>query len=110
MATYYNGTEKRKHLRVDWKAPVKITRGDIQVEGEIRNISLGGVLIACELDLKYGERVTVHFAVPKMQEPVHAVCAVRWISAEKEHGLNFMGLKAIETWAISQLMRQLSGS
>jgi c-di-GMP-binding flagellar brake protein YcgR len=109
MATNYDGTEKRKHLRVDWKAPVQVTRDDTAAEGEIRNISLGGILITSELDLKYGERVTVQFSVPKMQDPVFAECTVRWISAEKEQGLNFVGLKAIETWAISQLMRQLSG-
>ncbi|MBN2718222.1 MAG: PilZ domain-containing protein [Deltaproteobacteria bacterium] len=107
MAILYDGTEKRNHVRLEWKAPVQLSRGDVVVEGEIHNISLGGILVSSSLELRYGDKVTATFYVPKLKAPVVAKCAVRWISADKECGLNFIGLKAIETWAVSHFVRQL---
>ncbi|MBN2526626.1 MAG: PilZ domain-containing protein [Deltaproteobacteria bacterium] len=106
MEAQYSGAEKRKHSRFEWRAPVTLTHGDTIVEGEILNISLGGILVNSSLTLKYGDKITAKFSVPKLQEPIVAECTVRWISGENEGGLNFIGLKAIETWAVNQLLRQ----
>ena len=108
MTTQYEGTEKRSHLRFEWRTPVQLISGDITVDGEIHNISLGGILVSSDLKLKYGDEIEARFSVPKLQKPVVAKCTVRWISASNEGGLSFVGLKAIETWAISQLVRQLT--
>lgn len=108
MTTRYDGTEKRSHLRFEWQAPVQLILGDTTLDGEIHNISLGGILVSSDLKLKYGDEIIAQFSVPKLQQPVIAKCTVRWISADNEGGLNFVGLKAIETWAISQLVRQIS--
>lgn len=108
MEAQYGGTEKRKHSRFSWRAPVTLTIGNDCVKGEILNISMGGILVTSSLSFKYGDKVTAEFSVPKLQDPIVAECTVRWISGENEGGLNFIGLKAIETWAVSQLLRQLT--
>ena len=107
MTTHYAGAEKRNYLRFKWQAPVQLILGETTVIGEIHNISLGGILVSSDLKMKYNDEIVAQFSVPKLPNPVVAQCKVRWISADKEGGLNFMGLKAIETWAISQLLRQL---
>lgn len=108
MSGNFNGSEKRKHARYNWNAPVTLTGKEFSVEGEIQNISMGGILATSEYPLSYGEEVLVEFAVPKLDKKISAKCTVRWISGEHTGGFNFVGLKAIETWAISQLIRQLA--
>lgn len=108
MTKLYSGSEKRKHARYKWSAPVVLTQKDRQEESEIQNISMGGILVQSNLGLVFGDEVTVRFEVPKLDAPIIVNCTVRWIMEHDIAGLNFNALKAIETWAVSQLVRKLA--
>ncbi|MBN2344123.1 MAG: PilZ domain-containing protein [Deltaproteobacteria bacterium] len=108
MTGNYAGDEKRKHARYHWTTSVVLLKDDTSSAGEIQNISMGGILVKSSLPLKYGDEVTAEFMVPKLDKKIKAKCAVRWMMGEETIGLSFVGLKAIETWAVSQLVRQLA--
>lgn len=107
MTNKYIGQEKRKHDRYEYTASVSIAKGASSEEGTVRNISMGGLLLETELKLDFGDEVVLHMTLPKVDKPCDISCLVRWVADSGAVGLHFKQLKAIETWAISQLVRTL---
>jgi hypothetical protein len=59
--------------------------------------------------LPMGERVTVTFAVPTMEEPINTGAVVRW-STDDSVGVQFDGLRAKDVWALNKYFEQLQSA
>ena len=70
------------------------------------NLSLGGALITAGGKLPMGQRVSIAFNVPSMDESIEIGATVRW-SDDKATGLQFDGLRAREVWALNKYFEQL---
>lgn len=83
----------------------------MKVEGDpeacrVKNISMGGLLVAMARQ-PMGQRMTVWFRVPGLDSEIEAAGVVRW-STDDAVGMQFDGLRAKETWALSKYIEQLS--
>lgn len=85
-----------------------MTVAETDHEVEIRNLSLGGALVAFEERLAMGTRVSVAFMVPVENHSVEVGGAVRWSTAN-EVGIQFDGLRARDVWALNKYFSDLSG-
>ncbi|MDC0713358.1 PilZ domain-containing protein [Stigmatella sp. ncwal1] len=54
------GPERRRHRRFRVRLSVQFLRGEVEVAGEIFNISCSGCLLVTPVALKPGEQVAVH--------------------------------------------------
>ena len=70
------------------------------------NLSLGGALVAAGTQLPMGQRVTISFIVPTMEEAIEVGATVRW-SDDKATGIQFDGLRARDVWALNKYFEQL---
>ena len=70
------------------------------------NLSLGGALVVGEPRLPMGQRVTITFSVPTVEEPIEVGATVRW-SDDKGVGIQFDGLRARDVWALNKYFEQL---
>ena len=83
----------------------------IGIEGKpesctIVNISLGGALVVAGTKLSMGQRVTINFHIPTVEEAIDVGSTVRW-SDDKGVGLQFDGLRARDVWALNKYFEQL---
>jgi class 3 adenylate cyclase len=51
----------REHVRIDVKSMVVISKGDIKIQGTIKDISLGGVSIKVNSEFKKGDEINITF-------------------------------------------------
>jgi hypothetical protein len=84
--------------------------GSIGVDGQSRevtlvNLSLGGALVTGPR-FSMGQRVTITFSIPNLEDAVTVGATVRW-SDDKATGLQFDGLRAREVWALNKFFEQL---
>jgi hypothetical protein len=96
--------------RTSTRHAVSIT-GKLSVGGEQRpctvmNLSLGGALLAAGNRLPMGQRVSISFNVPTMDEAIEIGATVRW-SDDKATGIQFDGLRARDVWALNKYFEQL---
>lgn len=75
------------------------------IEGRARDISLGGMFLELPTALPFDAEVVVAVSIPALPEPARITCRVRWVTSEGI-GLSFGALRAVETWAINQLVAQ----
>jgi hypothetical protein len=85
--------------------------GKLAIEGAQRpctvmNLSLGGALISAGSKLAMGQRVSIAFNVPTMDEAIEIGATVRW-SDDAATGLQFDGMRAREVWALNKYFEQL---
>lgn len=83
----------------------------LDVEGEslpveMRNLSLGGALVALSRRLPMGTQVIVRFRVPTQDQAIEVGARVRW-STEESLGLQFDGLRAREVWSLNKYFESL---
>ncbi len=76
--------------------------------GTISNISMGGILVEFLGFVEYGSKGKLVLDLPGIDEKCRIPCVVRWINDSRGAGLHFEQLRAIETWALSKLVRRLS--
>ncbi|MCP4678804.1 MAG: PilZ domain-containing protein [Deltaproteobacteria bacterium] len=108
MPTANTFKEKRKHERIDYDASVELGFDDGERHAaRIVNISLGGVFLKADSQPEFGSRVHLYFELPRVDDLCEIPCLVRWIKKDRGIGLQFEHLRAIETWAISKLLRDL---
>jgi hypothetical protein len=104
------GQEKRVHDRKDVVLPLQVEVDGRILEGETTNISVGGVRVMLSEDLPFGTKVKVHVVLPTLGEETVLDAEVRWGQKDPSGwfalGLQFQRVRARETWAINQLMRQ----
>ncbi len=72
----------------------------------IKNLSLGGAMLAPGIELSTGERVQITFTVTSMREPITVGALVRWHDAQGT-GLQFDGLRALDVWALNKYFEEL---
>ena len=75
-------------------------------QSELRNLSLGGGLIAREGRVPMGARVQVSFRVPNAPDTIEVGGAVRW-STPDGFGVQFDGLRAKEVWSLNKYFESL---
>lgn len=75
------------------------------IEGRARDISLGGMFLEAPTSVPFDAEVIVAVTVPALPDPVRITCRVRWVTSEGM-GVSFGALRAVETWAINQLVAQ----
>jgi hypothetical protein len=85
--------------------------GNLGVNGEPRpitvmNLSLGGALISAGTRYSMGQRVTISFSIPTLDQEIEVGGTVRW-SDDKATGIQFDGLRAREVWALNKFFEQL---
>jgi len=72
----------------------------------IVNLSLGGALVVATVKLSMGQRVTISFHIPTVEEAIDVGSTIRW-SDDKGVGLQFDGLRARDVWALNKYFEQL---
>ena len=75
----------------------------------VMNLSLGGALFSMAGTLAMGQRVSISFAVPTIDQAIEVGATVRW-SDDKATGIQFDGLRARDVWALNKYFEQLSPS
>jgi len=77
---------------------------DAEFACRVRNVSLGGVFVAGP-SLTIGTRVVLVFGGTVLRE-IETSCVARWNTADGT-GLQFDGLRAVETYAVQRFIRGL---
>ena len=96
--------DSRSTQRCATDLPATVAIGNVEFSGQVRNVSLGGVFVAGP-SLTIGTQVTLTFGGVDMREIV-ATCVTRWNTPEGS-GLQFDGLRAVETYSLSRFIRGL---
>jgi hypothetical protein len=97
---------RRSSTRHDVDLATSVVQNGVASQHKMQNLSLGGALIEMKR-LPLGERVTVKFALPTVEEPIETAATVRW-STESAVGVQFDGLRAKDVWALNKFFEQLS--
>jgi hypothetical protein len=95
---------KREFERIAVQLRVRFPRDNALVEAQTRDLSLGGAFVTTTEVLPYGATTVAELWLPALPTPAQIPCVVRWSSPEGM-GLQFLSLRARETWAINQLFR-----
>lgn len=101
------GVEKRAHIRVPTRLRVVYEHGGARVEARSRDLSLGGMFIEGVRALPFGTELVVEVSLPALEHPAAIHCVVRWVKSDGM-GIAFGPLRAAETWAINQLVADLT--
>jgi hypothetical protein len=97
---------RRSSTRHDVDLAVSVVSQGATAQLKMQNLSLGGALIEMKR-LPLGERVTVKFSLPTVEEPIETAATVRW-ATESAVGVQFDGLRAKDVWALNKYFEQLS--
>lgn len=104
-----NDRTRRAHARLDVTLNVKLQVDDREVKVTCLNISQGGMFLEAD-HITIGETVNLTFKLPDLPTPITTEARVCWSERESRSGIGvqFVGLRAIEVWAINQLFRRHS--
>ncbi len=98
--------EFRKSSRLDLATPVEIREGASRTMGLTKNISIGGLLLECCLDLQSSGRLDVLFNLPTGLS-VRAHCSVVHLQPEARVGLRFLDLEAACRETLEEFIREM---
>jgi hypothetical protein len=102
--------DKRVHDRKNLALPLRVVVGERTIEARTMDISVGGVRASIGEDLPFGTKVKVVVSLPTLDEASTIDAEVRWVQKGAEGGfaigLQFLCVRARETWALNQLLRQ----
>src|SRR5258706_15854799 len=90
--------------RVDIAAQVALDGA--QLACSISNLSMGGAFVIGPV-LTIGTRIELHFTAPPHMEAFRSGCTARW-STEQGTGVVFDGLRALDAYALGELLRWLT--
>jgi|SRR3954468_11330571 hypothetical protein len=99
--------DTRRTVRYPIDLPARIRIGKTELACRIRNLSLGGVMVIGPA-LPADTRVNLRFYAPHV-ESFSGICITRWTTAEG-CGLQFEGLRAIDTYQLARFIRHASRS
>ncbi|MCB9666831.1 MAG: PilZ domain-containing protein [Myxococcales bacterium] len=68
-----------------------------------RDLSLGGIFVVLDRPPPIGAKVVLRMSLPNLKETSFISATVRW-HGDAGAGLRFDGLRAIEAWALNQLL------
>jgi hypothetical protein len=93
-----------QHLRIPITRPVVIVHGDVRIEAQTLDVSVGGMRVACAAILREGAPLRVFLSLPAPYHDLDLAATVRW-SREGAMGLQFGTPRARDTWALNALTR-----
>jgi hypothetical protein len=99
--------DTRRTIRYPIDLPGRIRLGKTELFCRIVNLSLGGVCVVGPA-LPIDTRVNLRFSAPHV-ESFSGMCVTRW-SATESCGLQFEGLRAIDTYQLARFIRSASRS
>jgi len=103
------GAEKRQFDRKDFELPLRVEVGAETLDGVTSNLSLGGARVDIPKAMTFGTKVKVHVRLPALAEESVVEAEVRWCQPGEAGrffvGLQFLRVRARETWALNQLVR-----
>lgn len=99
--------DTRRTVRYPIDLPGRIRLGKTELFCRIVNLSLGGVCVVGPA-LPMDTRVNLRFSAPHV-ESFSGMCVTRW-SATESCGLQFEGLRAIDTYQLARFIRSASRS
>ena len=80
-------------------------------EAFITNISVGGLYIKDTFAYENKQVISVEFSIPNLNSPIMVDSIVRWLERVDEEiigvGVQFVGLKAKEVWALTRYFATL---
>lgn len=82
--------------------PAIVTTSDAEVTGTIQSLSLGGVFVR-GAHLAIDTHAVLRFSLPKRAD-LEIPCTARWSTADGT-GLQFNGLRAADTYALTRYIR-----
>ncbi len=84
--------ERRRFKRAEIKWPIKIQSALGPIEGELKDISVGGAFIDCEQILDPGDSITVAIFIPD-HSPLKIIAEVMWTCMAFPHGMGVQFMK-----------------
>ena len=98
-----DGSCRRVQQRHDIEIPVELTHEGQTYSTVTRNMSLGGMFVSLDAPIPFGAVVRVKFSLPELDAPVEVDGHVRWVQPNAGIGVQYVGLRAREVWALQQL-------
>ncbi len=96
--------ERRQHRRVPAQVKSLVRANSHEVEGETRDVSLGGARIKSSLIVEPGRQIAVKLIVPGDDTPILIEQArVQW-NVDRTFGVRFVDLKPQELDELEQLI------
>ncbi|HEV8247740.1 MAG TPA: PilZ domain-containing protein [Polyangiaceae bacterium] len=97
--------EKRNHARVPLNVTVSCERPDGEKFSAVStDISIGGMFLQSEVEVPHGIELVIVAKLPGAKQELKLPAVVRWVKPGG-FGVQFGLLGAVDTHAISQLMR-----
>ena len=95
---------RRQYERYEIELPVMVVIGTEEIPGATMNVSLGGMLLRLSKPVTFGSSVVLRVQLPAAKEISEMQAVVRW---EKDGavGVQFTSLRALDTWALNQLLK-----
>jgi Tfp pilus assembly protein PilZ len=107
----FNPNTRRINQRHDVEIPVTIDFNGNLKDSTITNISVGGLYIDGPHKYLNKEIINLTFNLPTLKKPFSVDTVVRWIEREDGDvigiGVQFVGIKAIEVWALTKYFSSL---
>lgn len=94
---------RRAQQRFDVRIPVEVSYQGQVLSTYTRNISLGGMFMESVGNIPFGAVVQLRFSLPEISGPVTVDAHVRWVQGTDGLGVQFVGLRAREVWALQKL-------
>jgi Tfp pilus assembly protein PilZ len=98
-----DGGCRRAQQRYDIEIPLELAHEGQVYTTVTRNMSLGGLFMNLDSDIPFGAVVRVKFSLPELDTPVEVDAHVRWVQPGVGIGVQYVGLRAREVWALQQL-------
>lgn len=98
-----NGSSRRAQQRYDIEIPVELIHDDVTYQTATRNMSLGGMFVTLHEAIPFGAVVRMRFSLPDLDTPVEVDAHVRWVQPDAGIGVQYVGLRARDVWALQQL-------
>lgn len=98
--------DSRTTLRYPVDLPARLTVGETELSGRIRNLSLGGIYVVGPA-LPVGTRVRVRFRALYVVEAFDHRCITRWTTTDG-CGLSFEGMQTMDTFQLAHFIRSAS--
>ena len=107
-----NPSTRRVNQRHDVQLPLEVVTVNASRPAVIQNMSVGGLFFHCEFPVDRQELFAVIFSIPTLDVPIRVEVVVRWTEKIGEStnavGVQFLGLKAREVWAITKYFTSLA--
>ncbi|MBU1536721.1 PilZ domain-containing protein [Myxococcota bacterium] len=102
---------RRVNQRHDVDIPGTVQTKSAVREVRIQNISVGGLYIKDDFEYENKQIITVTFSIPHLDKDITVDSIVRWIERGNDSiegiGVQFVGLKAKEVWALTRYLSSI---